>query len=461
MVDAFALRDLSRYDKMGLDKAVNKSKGQLACRNGNVLDTSNRGGISRRTALKFCSFGLASATAGSSFWSILKRLAGEEAPADVFKGDAPNAKTLELWRKRGWLVEARHYLKHGRNVQCKVCPNNCILEPGDRSHCRNKINVDGTLYTMAYGNPCAFHVDPVEKKPLFHFLPGTYTFSIATSGCVFRCLNCQNWEISQRKPEETKDPSGAEIRLRPPLPRSIPAADVRRVSMFPEDVAAIAKALNCPSVSYTYSEPTAFYEYTYDSCKKVRETGLKNILVTCGSIEERAFRDLAQYVDAAHVDLKGFDEEIYQKLNSGRLSAVLNILKVYHSLGIWFEIINLVVPTYTDKPETIKRMCGWIVENLGADRPIHFSRFHPQHKLTHLPPTPIDILLKAREIARSQGLRYVYIGNVREVDDAETTYCPNCKKPIIERDIFSVSSFHLVDGKCKFCKTAIPGVWRV
>jgi pyruvate formate lyase activating enzyme len=443
---------------MGLDKTVNI---QLNEYKNNPFIETERKGISRRSALLSFSYGCIGLIGSTSLWDFLKKFAGEEAPSDVFKGDAPDSKTIALWKKRGWLVEARHYLKLGRNVQCKVCPNNCILEPGDRSHCRNKINIDGTLYTMAYGNPCAFHVDPVEKKPLFHFLPGTNTFSIATSGCVFKCLNCQNWEISQKKPEETKDPSGEEFRLRPPLPRSISIDQTRRLSMFPEDVAAVAKALDCPSVAYTYSEPTAFYEYTYDSCKKVKEIGLKNILVTCGSIEERSFKDLAQYVDAAHVDLKGFDEDIYRKLNSGKLQAILKILKTYHELGIWFEIINLIVPTYTDKPEMIKRMCGWIVENLGTDRPIHFSRFHPQHKLTHLPPTPIDILLKAREIARSQGLKYVYLGNVREVDDAETTYCPGCKKPIIFRDIFSVTQIDLIDGRCKHCNEKIPGVWKI
>jgi len=274
-------------------------------------------------------------------------------------------------------------------------------------------------------------------------------------------MNCQNWEISQKKPEETKDPSGEEFRLRPPLPASISVSQMRKLSMFPEDVAAVAKALDCPSVSYTYSEPTAFYEYTFDSCKKVREIGLKNVLVTCGSIEERSFKDLAQYVDAAHIDLKGFDEETYKKLNSGKLGSILKILKLYNELGIWFEIINLIVPTYTDKPEVIKKMCGWIVENLGQDRPIHFSRFYPNHKLTYLPPTPIDVLLKAREIARSSGLRYVYIGNVREIDDAETTYCPSCKKAIIQRDIFSITKFEIVNGKCRFCDTKIPGIWKV
>jgi pyruvate formate lyase activating enzyme len=312
---------------------------------------------------------------------------------------------------------------------------------------------------MAYGNPCTFHVDPVEKKPLFHYLPGTQTFSLATSGCVFRCLNCQNWEISQKKPEETKDPSGPEFRLKPPLPRSISLGEMGRLSLFPDDVVAVTQALGCPSISYTYSEPTSYYEYTFDTCKAARAKKVKNILVTCGSIEERSFQDLAQYVDAAHVDLKGFDEETYRKLNSGKLQAVLNTLKAYKRLGIWFEIINLVVPTYTDKPEAIKRMCGWLAENLGPDQPLHFSRFHPQHKLTHLPATPVDILLQARALARAAGLRYVYIGNVREVPDAETTFCPQCKKAIIERDIFAVTSVQLQAGKCGYCQTKIPGVW--
>ena len=275
--------------------------------------------------------------------------ATSEAPADIFKGDAPKGEVWELWRKRGWVKEASHYLKLGRNVQCKVCPNNCLLAPGDRSHCRNKVNHDGTLYTLAYANPCTFHVDPVEKKPLFHFLPGSRTFSLATSGCVFRCLNCQNWEISQKKPEETKDPRGAELRLRPPLPSGFtPGPDGA-----PEPVPGgrrrrSPRRCGCPSISYTYSEPTAFYEYTYDTCKAARERKLKNIVVSCGSIEDRPARDLYQFVDAAHVDLKGFDEETYTKLNSGKLQPILNTLKTLKELGVWFEIINLVVPTYTD-----------------------------------------------------------------------------------------------------------------
>ncbi|MFA5058889.1 MAG: AmmeMemoRadiSam system radical SAM enzyme [Opitutaceae bacterium] len=397
---------------------------------------------------------------GSGSWlDDLFDLGRAEAPADVFKGDAPDGALWELWRRRGWVKEASHYLKLDRNVQCKVCPNNCLLAPGDRSHCRNKVNRDGTLYTMAYGNPCTFHIDPVEKKPLYHFLPGTPTFSLATSGCIFRCLNCQNWEISQKKPEETKDPRGPELRLRPPLPPSLSYDELARLSLFPDDAVAVAAALRCPSISYTYSEPTAYYEYASDTCRLARERGLKNIIVTCGSIEDRPLRDLARFVDAAHVDLKGFDDATYRRLNSGRLQPILDTLKTYRDLGVWFEVINLIVPTYTDNLEMIRRMCGWLVDNLGPDRPLHFSRFNPQHKLDHLPPTPVDILVRAREAARAAGLRYVYLGNVREVPDAGTTWCPGCQRAIIERDIFAVTRLALDAGQCRYCGTPIAGVW--
>ncbi len=384
---------------------------------------------------------------------------GGDAPGEVFKGDAPNDELWALWQRRGWVKEAAHYLKLDRNVQCKVCPNNCLLAPGDRSHCRNKVNRDGTLYTMAYGNPCTFHIDPVEKKPLFHFLPGSRTFSLATSGCVFRCLNCQNWEISQKKPEETKDPRGPELRLSPPLPVSLSLDDMARLSLFPDDLPAVAQALGCPSIAYTYSEPTAYYEYAFDSCRQARAQGVKNIIVTCGSIEDRPLRDLAPYVDAAHVDLKGFTEDSYHRLNSGRLEPILNTLKTYTELGVWFEVINLVVPTYTDDLDQIKRLCGWMVDHLGPDRPLHFSRFNPLYKLDHLPPTPVEVLVKARDLARAAGLRYVYVGNVRDVPDAATTFCPHCHRAVVERDIFAVTASHLTDGRCRYCQTPIAGVW--
>jgi pyruvate formate lyase activating enzyme len=417
------------------------------------------GRLSRRAAIGLGAAGITGVVGAFSLFDLFSKWRASESPADIFKGDAPTGELWELWRKRGWVKEARHYFKLGRNVQCKVCPNNCLLRPGDRSHCRNKVNRDGTLYTLAYADPCTFHIDPVEKKPLFHFLPGSKAFSLATSGCVFRCLNCQNWEISQKKPEETKDPHGEELRLKPPLPPGLTLEQITRLSLFPEDVAAVAVELHCPSVAYTYSEPTAFYEYTQDCCKAARERQLKNIVVTCGSIEERPARDLYQYADAAHVDLKGFDEETYRKLNSGKLSAILATIKTLNNLGVWFEIINLIVPTYTDDLDTIRRMCGWIVKEVGPDRPLHFSRFQPQHKLAHLTPTPVETLLKAREAARAEGLRYVYIGNVPGLEGAETTLCPGCRKPIVERDIFAVTRFDIVDGRCRFCGANIAGVW--
>ena len=416
--------------------------------------------LTRRDAIRYGLTGLACAAgAGSLLWYLKQQVALEKELAGVFLGGAPNENVWTLWNQRGWVKEASHYLKLGANVQCKLCPNNCLLAPGDRSHCRNKVNFNGKLYTMAYANPCTFHIDPVEKKPLFHFHPGTQTFSLATAGCGFRCLNCQNWEISQKSPEETKDPSGPSFRLRAPLPAELSLDDMRRLSMFPEDVVAVSEAMKCPSISYTYSEPVDYYEYVYDTAKLAHERKLKNIFVTCGFINEEALRDIAPHLDAAHVDLKGFDEAVYQRLNSGHLEPILTTLKVLKEMGVWFEVINLVVPTYTDNLDSIKRMAGWMVKNLGPDHPLHFSRFHPAHKLSHLPPTPVETLLSARDIARAEGLNYVYVGNVRGIPNVENTVCPGCHQVIIERDVFAITRFDLADGKCRHCQTKIAGVW--
>ncbi|MCX7721911.1 MAG: AmmeMemoRadiSam system radical SAM enzyme [Verrucomicrobiae bacterium] len=415
--------------------------------------------LTRRRAIGLGLAGLSGAALGVSLPGIFGTRPDRGGGTEPVGHATRNEELWTLWQKRGWVKEARHYERVGKTVACRLCPNQCVLAPGERGRCRNKINRDGTLYTMAYGNPCTFHVDPVEKKPLYHFLPGTKTFSLATAGCVFRCLNCQNWEISQRSVEETKDPRGDELRLRPPLPEYLTSSQLARASLFPEDVVEVTSALGCPSISYTYTEPIAFYEYTQDCCKLAREHKLRNILVTCGSVNESAARDLYQWVDGAHIDLKGFDDEVYRRLNSGRLQPVLNAIKLAREIGVWVEIVNLIVPTYTDNLETIRKMCGWIVRELGPDVPLHFSRFHPHYKLKHLPPTPVETLLKAREAARSEGIRYVYIGNVPGLEDAGTTLCPNCKKPVAKRDIFAVTQLDIVDGKCKYCGEKIPGVW--
>ncbi len=425
---------------------------------------AGRGGtpVTRRHFLGYGLVSLGGVGVAMETGSITDYLWDLFAPAEtakVFKGDAPPPDVWALWRDRGWVKEGRHYLKLGRNVQCKVCPNDCLLEPGDRSHCRNRVNVDGTLYTMAYANPCTFHVDPIEKKPLLHFLPATGAFSIAISGCGFRCLNCQNWEISQKKPEETKDPRGPALRVTPETLPRLRRGDLARMSMFPEDVVALARSLDCRSVAYTYSEPTVWHEYMADTAKRARAQGLKNVWVTCGYISDEALADVGRFLDAANVDLKSFDEKTYKTLNTGKLGPVLNTLKTLKKMGIWFEVTNLVVPTYTDDLDMIARMCDWLLENLGPDYPLHFSRFHPAHKLTHLPPTPVRFLVEAREVARKAGLHYVYIGNVRGVPDAETTFCPGCGKPVVERDVFSVTALRVEQGKCSYCGTPIAGVW--
>lgn len=349
------------------------------------------------------------------------------------------------WKKRGikkdavlwkWSKEAYNYIKLGSNAQCLLCPNRCILENGERGFCRVRINKNGKIYTLVYGNPCAVHIDPVEKKPLFHFLPTTKVFSIATSGCNFRCLNCQNWEISQSFPE-----------------------DVRFVELMPKMVVVNAIKNGCRSIAYTYSEPTIFYEYMLDTSKIARRNSIKNLWITNGYINEKPLNELCKYIDAANVDLKSFTNTIYNELNTGTLEPVLKTLKVLKENGIWFEITNLIVPTYTDNIEMIGDMVRWIKRNLGTNYPIHFSRFFPEYKLLHLPPTPISFLEKARKVAMDVGLNFVYIGNIPG-HEAQNTYCPHCGKIVIERNGYVILKNNLQNGFCKFCGESIEGVWN-
>lgn len=347
----------------------------------------------------------------------------------IFKNDAPS----KPWK---WSIEAFHYATDGVKVQCQVCPNRCILAPGDRSICRSKVNIDGKLYSLAYGNPCSLHVDPIEKKPLFHFYPTTPILSIATAGCNFRCLNCQNWEISQRKPEE-----------------------VHYVELFPSDVVREAKKRKTPSIAYTYSEAVTFYEYMYDTAKLAREAGIRNVLVSNGYINKGPLLKLARYLDGANIDLKSFDNRIYRCLNGGTLQPILNTFKTLHAESVWFEMATLVVPTYVDDPEMVKKMCGWILEELGPDYPLHFLRFAPRYKLTRLPLTPIPTLQQFRELALKEGIHYVYVGNVPGHEGCHT-YCHNCGKILIERKGYFISKFRIDKGRCRFCNTPIPGRWR-
>lgn len=380
--------------------------------------------ITRREFIKKGVLGLAGV--GLGLYTLNKFISK---PKDVFKNAAPS----ELWK---WSKEAYNYKKLGKNVQCLNCPHQCILEPGDRGFCRNKVNIDGTFYTLAYGNPCAVHVDPIEKKPLYHFLPTTGSFSVAVAGCNFRCYNCQNYSISQVKPEDTQN-----------------------FDLMPEKVVEAAMHNNCRSIAYTYSEPSAFYEYMYDTSKLAKQNNIKNLWITNGYLNEKPLRDLCRVLDAANVDLKSFKEEIYNELNSGNLQPVLNTLKTLKEENVWFEVTNLVVPSWTDDIDMIRDMCRWLVKNIGKNYPLHFSRFHPMHKLTHLPSTPVKFLEQARKIALDEGLAYVYIGNVAG-HDASNTYCPGCEKLIIQRAGYSTDTSNLQSGNCRFCGEKIAGVWK-
>ena len=322
-----------------------------------------------------------------------------------------------------------------KSVQCELCPTECVLEDYQVGGCRARINKGGTLYSLVYGKPCSVAIDPIEKKPFYHFLPATTAFSIATAGCVLGCKFCQNWQISQAKPEDTDY-------------RDLP----------PDEVVRNAMLYGCKTITYTYTEPTVFYEYMYDTAKIARKFYIKNTMHTCGYINEKPLRELSKYMDAADVDLKAFTEDFYSRICGGRLKPVLDALVVLKQEGVWLEITNLVIPTLNDDMRMIKDMSKWIVKNLGPDVPIHFSRFFPYFKLKNLPPTPSETLNDARAAAIDAGLRYVYIGNIRGA--AESTYCHNCKRLLIERFGYTVAQNNVIRGKCMFCGTTIPGVWN-
>jgi len=310
-----------------------------------------------------------------------------------------------------------------------------VLAPGDRSICRSKVNMDGTLYSLTYGNPCSVNVDPIEKKPLYHFKPRSKAFSIATTGCNFRCLNCQNWEISQAKPHEA-----------------------RNYEFFPADVVKAAQRAGSTSIAYTYSEATTFFEYMIDIARLARDKGIYNLWISNGYINREPLLELCRVLDGANVNLKSFSDDIYKKLNGGRLQPVLNTFKTLHEEGIHFEVTNLVVPGYTDDADMVKEMCQWILKNLGPDYPLHFLRFFPRYKLDRLPPTPLSTLLQFRKLAMGEGIRYVYVGNV-VYPEVNNTYCHHCKKLLIERIGYQIPIYNLDGNRCKFCKTVIPGRW--
>ena len=346
-------------------------------------------------------------------------------------------KAYPLGAGASFLHEAGFYKKiDEQTVQCGLCPRRCTLSEGQRGFCRVREAHGGKLYSMVHSRPCSIAIDPIEKKPFFHFLPGIAVFSIATAGCNYRCKYCQNWQISQSAPEE-----------------------VEGYSLSAGEAAAQARGKGCPAIAYTYTEPVIFYEYMLDTAKEARANGIRNLCHTNGSFNPEPAENIAPYLDGANIDLKGFDRGFYTDVCAGFLDETLNTLKIFRKHNVWIEITNLVVPTLNDDMGAIRQMCGWIKDNLGPDVPLHFSRFHPQYKLTGLSPTPVATLEQAWQVAGESGLNYVYIGNVPG-HPAEHTYCPQCKENVIQRSGYTILSNNVVDGKCKFCQGRIAGVWH-
>ncbi len=350
---------------------------------------------------------------------------------------AMKAEAADLLRKgNSPSREALYYRKLGNGmVGCLLCPRGCTIENGATGFCRARQNLGGTLYALGYEAPCAIHVDPIEKKPFFHFLPKSRSYSIASAGCNLRCKFCQNWEISQSSPLDT-------INYAAP----------------PESIARAAARGGCRTVAYTYTEPSSFFEYMLDTAKAARAAGVLNVYHSNGFINQGPLKELSPILDAANIDLKGFTPEFYRNVCGGELEPVLETLKSLKRAGVWVEITNLVIPGMNDDQTAIRRMAEWVRINMGAETPLHFSRFFPLYQMTHIPPTPVETLEKARASARNAGLKYVYIGNVPG-HAGENTWCPKCSGLLVRRSGFSVLEMHLKEGKCPACGTRIPGRW--
>jgi pyruvate formate lyase activating enzyme len=326
-------------------------------------------------------------------------------------------------------------LEH-KKIRCTLCPRECVIDDMERGYCGVRENQDGTYYTLVHSRPCTYHADPVEKKPLFHFFPGSLAFSIATAGCNVNCKFCQNWEISQARPEQ-----------------------IRSIHMPPARVAEMAESYHCRSIAYTYSEPIIFYEYMVDAADAGHERGVRSVVVTGGYISPEPLKKLCTHVDAIKVDLKSFSEDFYKDIVNGSLQPVLDGLVTMRAAGVWTEIVYLVIPTLNDSDTELEGVSRWIRQNLGPDVPVHFTRFHPQYLIKNLPPTPVSTLDRAKEIADAEGLHYVYVGNVPG-HPGESTYCPGCGRTVVSRTGYRIRSVDLTDGKCSHCSHKIAGVWE-
>jgi pyruvate formate lyase activating enzyme len=361
-------------------------------------------------------------------------MAGVAQPAAASSSDAAS----ETSDDARFIVEAKFYEKQpNRKIKCKLCPRECVVGDKERGYCGVRKNRGGTYYTLVHSRVCAAHVDPVEKKPLFHYLPGSLAFSIATAGCNVNCKFCQNWDISQSRPEQ------------------IPAQYTP-----PRRVAELARQYSCPTIAYTYSEPVVFAEFLMDAADAGHEAGIRSIVVSNGFMQQDPLKMAYGKMDAIKIDLKSFSESYYRQVVTGQLKPVLDSLVTLRKMGKWFEIVFLVLPTLNDSDAEFRGLAQWVKANLGADVPLHFTQFHPEYLLKNLPITPVPTLERAKAIADAEGLHYVYIGNVPG-HPAQNTYCPKCKRMLVERVGFTASEMLIKNGRCPFCQQPIPGVWHV
>ncbi len=370
---------------------------------------------------------LALASGGAACALVPKWLSAADRPAVGALVDSDDLPA----REASWYTK----LAEGR-VECQLCPQACKVADAERGTCGVRENRGGTYYTLVHGVACSVNVDPIEKKPLFHVLPGETALSYATAGCNMECKFCQNWEISQFRPEQ-----------------------VRANYLPPEAMVALARRSKARLTAATYSEPVVFWEYVRDIARAARAAGLRSTVISNGYIQEAALRDVLPLLSAVKVDLKSFSDRFYREQVRARLEPVLNALKIIHSSGVWLEIVVLLIPTLNDSEQEVRDLARWVKSNLGPEVPVHFSRFGPKYRLTNLPATPPATLERAWKVARGEGLEYVYLGNLPG-HRAENTTCPGCSKLLIRRFGFQVLENNLKDGHCPECKRKIPGIWK-
>lgn len=328
-------------------------------------------------------------------------------------------------------------IEHGAGVvKCMLCAQECMIMPGERGKCRARINMDGKLRSLVYGRPVSVHVDPIEKKPFYHFLPARQALSLATAGCPLSCRFCQNWEISQAKPE-----------------------DFNSGFVKPERIVGATLEKKAPVIAFTYNEPTVFTEYLLDIARLAKEKGLRCVLISCGFMTEAPLYEMCEVLDAIKIDLKGFSRDFYENVCGAKLKPVLRSIKQAHGRDVHLEIVNLVVPTLNDSQKMLAELCKWVAGELGPNVPVHFTRFHPDYRMLNLPPTPLSTLERAYDIAKRAGLNYPYVGNYPR-HPGNHTYCPKCGKIVIGRVGFFVTEKNLEDGRCIYCHEPIKGVWE-